>query len=278
LTCELRLKIGDESPLKRQADVLYEVCEDLRILGSQHSDAKWRHRTQEYVQACDALDQFVAVIEPLRSCSGLNARLKTVLRASLAQDFKPSPAKDMFYELRVAAALKLAGFSVKLAEPDIILSGAGLSKPLAIACKYPSSRQQIHSHVSNGYWQLARQGLEGVVCVGLDLIVGIEANLQGIMDFRQVEQSPLETQWQQLANETDRLFVERRRDYPSERGLDGLMMTVSVAGFTANPLTLKRFESFALGCLQGNPLDADLAIIERRVNALRDIDPRLLIR
>ncbi len=84
----------------------------------------------------------------------------------------------------MAATLKLAGFSVELREPDVVASGNGLSNPLAIACKYPFSRQQVHEHISKGYRQITRENMDGVVSIGLDLMVAKDLGLGTRLDFR----------------------------------------------------------------------------------------------
>jgi len=269
LLVEISLKLGDGFPLKREADLIREVYHDRESLGDEEGQAKWGHRIPEFVLARIALERFVAATETLKGLPGVKKIMKDVLAGSISQDFQPSQAKDKMYELEFAATLKLAGFHVVLREPDIVASGNGLSKPLAIACKYPSSREQIHAHVSKGYKQITGQHLDGAVAIGLDLIVGKDAGLHGILDFRRGSIPAEEILERRLSDEVRKLEVERKRDYPSERPLDGLIMTVAMAGTYGEPPTLGFLNSFVLGCLPGNPLRADLEIVKEKIEAIR---------
>lgn len=197
----------------------------------------------------------------LNGVSGLKGLLNDVLADSVTQDYQLSSAKDKLYELEMAATLRLAGFSVELREPDVVASGNGLSKPLAIACKYPFSRQQVHDHISKGYRQITRQNLDGVVSIGLDLLVAKDLGLGPRLDFRRGGKSPFKIMENRLDKEIHDLQVERPRDYPCERKLDGLMLTLSYSGIDGDPPELRTLNSIALGCLPGNPLKADLEIV-----------------
>jgi hypothetical protein len=56
---------------------------------------------------------------------------------------KPLPEPNLrLAQNAIPITLRIAGSRVELREPDIVASGNGLSKPLAIACENPSSRQQ----------------------------------------------------------------------------------------------------------------------------------------
>jgi hypothetical protein len=120
----------------------------------------------------------------------LKSRLKQVLGGALTQDFVPDAAKDYFYELEMAAHWKDCGFTVELAEPDVVVSGNGLSAPLGVACKYPSGLASLHDHISKGYGQITKHGYEGLVAIGLDQLVC--KGMSNYMDFRQTDKHPLD--------------------------------------------------------------------------------------
>ncbi len=265
---EMNLRFADGSPLKREADLIREVYNDLASLSDVQGQPNWGHRIPEFVLARITLERFVAATDTLKGIPGLRRILNEVLAGSISQDFQPSRAKDKLYELEFAATLKLAGFQVELREPDIVASGNGLSKPLAIACKYPSSRQQLHANVSKGYKQITGQNLDGAVAIGLDLIVGRDAGLHGLLDLRRGTIPAEEIMERRLSDEVRKLETERKRDYPSERPLDGLIMTLAIAGMYEEPATLGFLNSFMLRCLTGNPLAADLEIVKQRIEAL----------
>jgi len=89
----------------------------------------------------------------------------------------------------------------------------------------PSSRQQVHEHISKGYRQITRQNLDGVVCIGLELMVAKELEVPERLDFRRGYTPPFVIMENRLNTELHNLQAERERDYPCERKLDGLMLT-----------------------------------------------------
>ena len=269
LAQEMRLRITDQTPVKHQLDTIREFLADETTLGLDELDAKWGPRFLEYFQAEFVVGRFIGAVLELRGLPGLKKILKDkVLPESMVQDFVPTQAKDALYELELAADLKRSGFRVELREPDIVAHENGLSKPLALACKFPSSRQQLHEHLNKGYKQITGQGLDGVVAIGLDLIIGKEAELGLFLDFRRGDKPPMEVLLRQLAEEVKTLEEERPRDYPSERALDGLMLTLMPGGIYGKPARLVTLNGVTLRCAPGNPLVADLAIVKQKLEAL----------
>jgi len=266
LVIDLKLKTAG-TPLQQQADMLRAMYDDIATLGLEKSNAKWIPRLPECNQGRIALERFVEAVEPLKSLPRLKSKLKIVLASSIIQDFKPTPAKEAFYELEIAATLKLAGFDVELTDPDIIAQGNGLSKPLGIACKYPSSRERMQDNVTKGYEQVEEHCRYGAVCIGLDLLVAQDAGLEGRIDFRRGDLPALEIQFKRLVSEVRTLKEKRDREYVGRHKLDGLIMSVNIVGMS--DYGIERLESSALGCLAGNPMMADLEIIRRGINAIR---------
>jgi len=265
---EMKLTVGDNSSIKQEADIVRDYYRDRATLGVEEAIRKWDPPFDEFYQARITLERVTAAAHALSGLPGIKKLLKDILSGSITQDFRSSSAKDKPYELELAATLRLAGFSVALREPDIVASGNGLSKALAIACKYPSSRQQIHEHISNGYRQITRQNLDGVVSIGLELMVAKDMGLRGKLDFRRGNTPPLVIMENRLTTELHNLQVERERDYPCERKLDGLMLTLSCTGIHGDPPTLANLNSIALGCRPENPLSADLLIVKQKIEAI----------
>jgi hypothetical protein len=270
---EMSLKMGNGCRLREGAECIRAYYNDRELLGPMLADANWRPRFLEFAQARIALDRFVNAVETLRGLTGLKRILNDVLNASITQDFEPSSAKDKLYELELAATLKIAGFHVELREPDIVASGNGLSRPLAIACKFPSSRYQIHEHISNGYRQITKQNLDGAVAIGIDLIIGKEQRLHGVLDFGIGNLPPEEILDRRLVKEILTLEKDRKTDYPSERPLDGLIMTAAIVAKDRDSPALTFLNIIRLGCLPGNPLGADLAIVKENIEAIRTVGP-----
>lgn len=265
---DMNMRIGDNSPIKQEADLVRLYFEDRANFGVDKTIEEWNFLYDEVSTARVTLERITAAATALRGVQHLRTLLKEILEGSLTQDFQPSASKDKFYELELASILKLAGFSVELREPDIVVSGNGLGDRLAIACKYPFSRQQIHEHINNGYRQITRQEMDGVVSLGMELIVAKEMKLPSRLDFRKANRPPLAIMEDRLNTEVRNLQVERARDYPSERPLDGLMLTLSFTGIDGDPPMLTNANSLALGCQPGNPLRAALEIVKRKVEEI----------
>jgi hypothetical protein len=265
---DMKLEVGDNSSIKREAAIVRAYYQDRATVGVEEAIRKWNPRYDEFYGARITLERITAAATALKGVPRLRKLLEDVLVGSLAHDFQPSPSKDKFYELELAATLRLAGFSVALREPDVVASGNGLTKPLAIACKYPSSRQQVHDHISCGYHQITKQNLDGVVSIGLELMVAKELKLPAKLDFRRANTPALVIMERRLDTELRKLQTEREKDYPEERKLDGLMLTLSFSGIDGDPPMLANLNSIALGCRPGNPLMADLTIIKQKIEAI----------
>jgi hypothetical protein len=263
------LSVGINSPIKQEADIVRDYYRDRKQLGIEEAIKKWNPRYDEFYSARITLERVVASATALEGVPRMKTLLCEVLDGSLTQDFQPTPSKDKFYELELAASLKLAGFAVELREPDIVASGNGMANPLAIACKYPSSRAQVHvQHISKGYRQITKQDLDGVVAIGLDLLVAKELNLPPKLDFRKGHTPPFVIIERRLETELRRLERERDEDYPSERKLDGMMLTLSFVGTDGDPPTLANLTGIALACRRGNPLRPDLEIVKRKIEGI----------
>ncbi|MCA9113128.1 MAG: hypothetical protein KDA52_24465 [Planctomycetaceae bacterium] len=190
----------------------------------------------------------------------LRSYLKTIFAGDLTQSNEPSQAKDFLYELWLASIFTELGFEVSLAEPDIIISGNGLTDALGIACKFPSSMQQVHPHLSKGYKQIRNQALRGVVAIGLDLLVSRTAFPNGIrfIDFRQGDKHPLDVAQRHANEATEELVSSRTVKYPSEDPADGLLMTLTIGGIFGDPASLLFVTAMTLQCDDSNPIQKDL--------------------
>ncbi len=268
LATDMRLKIGDASPVKQQLDTTREFLVDEASLKFEELDAKWAPRFLEFYQSQFVVGRLIGAVIELSGLPGLKKTLDKVLAGSIVQDFERSQAKDNLYELELASDLKRAGFKVELREPDVVVYDNGLSKPLALACKYPSSRQQLHERITEGYRQIKGQRLEGAVAMGLDLIIGKEEKLGTLLDFRKVSEPPFTVAHRKLSEEIRTLEKERPRDYPAERPLDGLILTFTPGGIYRKPAALVVLNAVTLRCDPNNPLAADLAVVKQKLEAL----------
>ncbi len=269
---QLSIRIPEEAPINRALATTREFLDDDLRMSDDEITAKWSLRYDEFRDARFAVERFVGVVLDLHDLPRFKSNVGKVIAGSIVQDFtatteKDILAKDTMYELEMAADLRNAGFTVKLAEPDVVVEGNGLSQPLGLACKYPSSRKGLHGHLSKGYNQLKGQNLDGVVAIGLDLIVAAEKGLKPGLDFRIGRESPMEVLQPHLAEEVDVLEKERP-DYIDEPQLKGLLLTLSLGGIYGSPPRYVILNAITARCAEGEPLGADLAVIQEEIEGL----------
>jgi hypothetical protein len=269
LLSRLKLKIEDDTAVKPDFETVREELADRRSQQESVWLPKWKPRFKEFYHAQIVVHRLVDATVSLKDQTPhlLRARLKQVLSGPLTQDFEPSASKDYFYELELAALWKDNGFTVELREPDIVVSGKNLTKPVGVACKYPSSWEQIHDHVSKGYRQITKHGYEGLVAIGLDQLVF--QGMKNYMDFRQGDRHPLDVMQSAVNEATQNLVAIRARDYPSEKPIDGAMLTLGAIGMYGEPAKLTKVMATALQCDRDNPRYADFGVLYENLKGLR---------
>lgn len=250
IIAKLGVKLAD-SPIKNDFDTTREFLHDRRTMEESAWMAKWNPRFKEFYHAQIVAHRLTEAVVILKDQNKLKSRLKQVLGGTLTQDFEPDAAKDYFYELEMAALWKECGFVVELAEPDVVVSGNGLSAPLGVACKYPSGLGSLHEHISKGYKQITKHGYEGLVAIGLDQFVF--KGMSNFMDFRQNDKPPLEIMERATTEAMTNLVALRDRDYPAEKPIDGAMITMSAIGIYGNPAGLTSVRHVTLQCADDNP-------------------------
>lgn len=258
--------LGDQLILTR------EFLQDKASLPESEWLKKWNPRFKEFYDAQLVLGRLAGAVAILRNQpeGKLRAYMKKVFSGDLRQGSAPDQAKDFFYEFWLASVLAESGFAIDLIEPDIVIQGRGLSGPLGIACKYPSSVQQLHPHLSKGYRQLRNQSLDGFVAIGLDLIVMKEAYPKGVnfIDFNQGDKHPLDVLQTQVDHATRQLVASRANDYPSEDPVDGLLLSLTMGGIYGSPPGFTFVTATAMQCDASNPMGAQIRIIRERILAL----------
>lgn len=269
----LKIRIANDAPIAPQLEIVREFLKDHSSLAEEDLLAKWNEKDfKAFYDAAIAVRRLAEAVVGLQNQPEgmLRQILNKVLAGSLTQDFSPEQAKDFFYELEVAHRLQEAGFTVLLREPDVVVGGNGLSGELGLACKHPSSAAQIHEHLSKGYRQIAKQGLDGCVVLALDIIVFNEVydSPPKFLDFRQGhgDRHPLDVANGLVSDAVAKLVAERSKDYPSEREMDGAILTLSMAGIYGSPAGLTSVTAWGVQCDAGNPRLDD---IRRLVEALR---------
>lgn len=264
----LGLRVPDDSPLTEE---LARVGAFLDERSSMSEDAwvqRWAPQLNEMFPEIVGVARLAesAVSMPQTTMNELRKRLKLIVNGSVKQNFAPQAAKDYLYELEIATVMQRAGFIITLREPDVQVSGHGLSQPLGIACKYPSSPSQLHEHISKGYAQIAGQGLRGFVSIGMDLIAfGWRPKL---LDFRQGERHPLEVVQECLDAHVLSLVAERTSGYPSEKPLDGLLLTLRAWGVFGKPAGIQAVTGMTIQCDHDNPIIGDFGVIVSELSKL----------
>lgn len=272
LVGELNLSVPPNSGVGVQFKIVREFLTDQESLLSDDLIDKWNNNA-EFKRFYDAV---IVVFRLTRAVVALKNQprkilkniLAVVLAGSITQDSSPCQAKDFFYELDLAYKLLFIGFSVTLREPDIVITGNGLSCEIGIACKYPSSVKQVHAHISKGYRQLTGQNLSGIVALGMDLIMfrKVFNSSPHYLDFRQNPKQPLTIAQDFLKREMAILITERPEKYPSESPLDGALLSLNCWGAYGEPARFTEVNAWTFQCMPENPLRNDICIINKHVH------------
>src|SRR5262249_39047494 len=136
----LKLRPSPDSEMSKQLAIVRDFLADESTMSFEQIQDKWTPRFKEFYDAQIAvmmLSDAVTALLPTQK-QQLTKYLKTILGGDITQGSTPEMARDLYYELWLAALLVDAGFKVTLKEPDIVVEGNGLSKPIGIACKYPA--------------------------------------------------------------------------------------------------------------------------------------------
>lgn len=266
IIAEMGLSIEEGSLLKAQFDLIRGFLTDRTELPEDELETKYFAQFKEFYHSLIVVERLTNSVMTLdrKPRDGLRKCLKHVLAGQLTQDFESQQAKDHFYEIEMAALFQECGFEIKLCEPDIVISGVGLTKPYGIACKYPSSEKQIHNHFSKGYRQIAEQGMDGLVAIGIDQIVF--KGMNNYIEFENEKFHPLKIM-QRTADETlIKLVQQRAKDYPAEKPIDGAIITLAATGIYGEPASLITIRAITSQCDGQNPMLADVERMTKVLN------------
>ena len=272
---KLDVEIGEDAPVAPQLRVVRQFLGDHADLDEAALLERWDSTCfKEFNDAAIVVRRLTESVVALQDQpqGELRKRLRQVLSGPLTQDFSPEQAKDYFYELEIAHLFQRSGFTVALREPDVVVSGNGLSDELGMACKYPSSEAQIHVHLSKGYKQLAKQGLDGCVVIGLDLIIfnAIFDSAPKFLDFRQGDRHPLDVANQCVGDATRNLVAQRAADYPSECPMDGAILSLGMWGIYGEPVGFTSVTAWGVQCDVDNPRSKDIGRLVQAAKCLEN--------
>ena len=193
--------------------------------------------------------------------------LRTILQSDLTQDFVPNPGKDLLYEFEIAAWLSRMQFNVTLGEPDVRASGNGLSRELGFACKYPSSDKQIQDKITEGYRQLRRHQLPGVVAIGLDQVAFAEFKLEALSaDSAETATRDADAKLYRWVSQ----IAEARQGLVAEVPLDGAVFSLNVLVVLSEEHGLAFLRRLTLQTATAqHPLMADLSLLHTGTTKLQ---------
>lgn len=256
------LTIKQESELSTQLSLIRDFLEYEETLPVEEWLKEWQGEIKRFYDALTSVGRLFDAIDVFadRQENMLCGYLRKIFHGSITQGGKPEEARDLFYELWIGAALVESGFDVKLEEPDLTVQGNGLSQRLGIACKYPSSGQQVQARITDGYAQLRHHGLPGLVVVGIDQIVLKETGLDksNFIDLRQGEKDATEVISNCASNALEKILHERPHDYPSEVQIDVIMITVTLTGILGSPAGLTAITQAVIHCNKDSPIRDDI--------------------
>jgi hypothetical protein len=258
----LAIRIGftypRNSPLQGQMEMVKAFLADMDA-SSEEAIKKWMQAEfLSWYRAIIAVDMLCGSTTALASLpSGvLKKQLELSTMTDISQDFEQSQSKEYLYELYMAALFHRCGFQVDFAEPDLRISGGGLSQTLGVACKYVSSERKINDNISKGYEQIDRQGLPGFVAVGMDNVIC--SGMDRFIDFPPEPAEIVNSLGGELGKWIERI-AKGRQGVQGRRPLDGAIFTLRMVGLWKKSLTPAGHLSFQLE--QGNPIAVDFRCI-----------------
>ncbi len=154
--------------------------------------------------------------------------LPDLLSGSITGEGRNQTARNLQFELFIAAQLAHSGFTVTLEEPDMVFVHEGTS--LAVAAKRVVSGRQVVSRVREGVQQLARVGDGGLIALSLDRLIPAE-NPYVVAGGEQGLDSATET----LLDETFRPFAPAVHQAIARTTITGLVSSLTVVGFVRVP-------------------------------------------
>lgn len=168
--------------------------EGSRLIRAQHLIAGFDHfsvrvdpgsggSAQELKEAHRSVFEIYAIVRQMQAPDKVTRRyLRTMLRAPDLPAFPDDPGRDYQAELFARVLFEAAGYTVRRAEPDLILTRA--SETWGAAVKRVKSARQFRARVQEAQRQLKAAGLLGFVVVNPELLLGRESETRGVEELR----------------------------------------------------------------------------------------------
>jgi hypothetical protein len=263
LCSSLSIGIPQRSPFRRNVALVKEFIADLQA-NAEEAVKKWaQHPFEEWYWAMLSVEKLCSAVSELQNHPGdLKRLIPLAIMEDIKQDFEPSQSKTYLYELEIGARFQEAGFAVTFEEPDVRISSNGLSQQIGLACKYPSSEKKLDQRISEGYDQIDRQGIPGLVAVGMDILCC--RGMKRFVQFPDSEAVILGTMADELSQWAAKT-TKRRAGVKGRRPLNGAVFTLSMTGIFGEPPRLTPARQMILQIDEDNPLSADVAVIAQAI-------------
>lgn len=262
------ISIPPKAPIRRYLELVREFLAD-HAASPDAAAEKWLKRDMhDWYKAMIAVDVLTEAVTGVgtQPAKAFQDQIALVVANDISQDFEPTQSKDFLYELQVATWFGKMGFDVTLAEPDVRIRGQGLTGEFGLACKYPSSEKKLNQRISEGYDQIERQQISGIVVIGMDLLVC--EGMTRFIEFPNDEAKALRIVANELGQRVER--VKRQREGVKDRKpLDGALFTLHMGGHMANSGRLQTLTQFTFQCDSQSPLMDSISAIMKQVPRLR---------
>jgi hypothetical protein len=140
----------------------------VRQLNKQHAANAGQYDAMKFYASIEAL-WIAEALEMALGDPGARASIERVIGNEIdLSGRKESQGKDALWELDVYRRLKLGGATVRLAEPDVVLSLGGGLGDYGISCKKVYQESGVAGALKKGCEQLDTACLRGVVAFNLD--------------------------------------------------------------------------------------------------------------
>ena len=266
---KLSIEVPASSPVGRSIVLVKEFIADMQR-DAETAVQKWTKRPfDEWYWSMLSVEKLCSAVSVLEDhCDDLKELVPLAIAQEIKQDFEPTQAKTYLYELQIGAWCQQAGFSVTFQEPDVRISGNGLSQQIGFACKYPSSEKKLDKRITEGYEQLERHGVAGLVVVGMDILCC--RGMKKFVQFPDSKEAILGSMTSELKQWVTKAISRREgvKGVKNRKPLNGAMFTLSMAGVFGKPAGLTVASQVTFQSQHDNPLNPDIEIIANAIGRL----------
>jgi len=163
--------VPPSSRLRRYANALNEAVAADGVRRPESAELALWHRLLIEVEDLDVTTRVLSQHPEVPSWS-IHLKRSLAGAALRSDENLPSPARDVQFELILAALFRRAGFSVSLDEPDVIVLDE--SRRFGVAAKRPRSHAKLEKNIRDARRQVQQSGLPGMIAVDVSCILNPE--------------------------------------------------------------------------------------------------------